>query len=88
MLDLTKHIRARGILPLPEAKKKDGEENMYIMAITADSLELPLYVGDTVKDVAKKFNMTENAVRKGLRGDTKGVRLGIQFVQVEDYFEE
>lgn len=55
---------------------------MY-MAVTADEYELPLYVADTVWEMAKHFGVSTNTVYSYMSKGLSGKRNGYRFVKVE-----
>lgn len=60
---------------------------MY-MAVTADKYELPLFVADTVWEMAKHFGVTENTVYSSISKGLSGKRNGYRFVKVEEVENE
>ena len=57
-------------------------KNVLYMAVTPDKYELPLYVADSVKELAEKFNTNQNVVLSSISHKRGGNVTGRKFVRV------
>lgn len=57
---------------------------MLYMVVTSDQLELPLYVADSPKEIAKKFNTSVNNVNSAISKNLNGKRQGYKFIKVKE----
>lgn len=55
---------------------------LYI-AVTADELELPIFVSDNIRDMAKRFNQKENSIMSKIAHKSSGRNSGVRFMRVE-----
>ncbi|MBP3468076.1 MAG: hypothetical protein J6K26_00965 [Lachnospiraceae bacterium] len=53
------------------------------LAVTADYLELPLYVTSNVVSLAEKFGVSVNCVQSSITHGRNGRVKGIKFIRVE-----
>lgn len=54
------------------------------MAVTDDRYELPVYVEDTIAELARKLHMNRSSVKRHLQGKTQNFRyLDYKLVEVE-----
>lgn len=53
------------------------------MAISADELELPLYVADTSKELAKHLGVTESYIHKKAYKKLNGEKCGYKVERIE-----
>lgn len=56
----------------------------FYMAVTADRYELPLYITDTIRDLADNYNISASGVSAAIKNMENGSRRGIKFVRVAD----
>lgn len=54
-----------------------------ILAVTPDKYELPLYVADTVREMARIVGMRENNVSSLISKHKSGKRSGYKFLRIE-----
>ena len=52
------------------------------MAVTADHLELPLYVTDSCKELASRYGISSNNLTSQIANNTSGKNRGTKFVKV------
>lgn len=57
--------------------------NKYLwMAVDADEYELPIFVGDTAKEVGDKFGIKKNSVIDAVSKQRNGRENGFKYVKV------
>lgn len=54
-----------------------------ILAVTPDKYELPLYVADTVREMARVVGMRENNVSSLIIKQRSGKKSGYRFLRIE-----
>lgn len=57
------------------------------MAVTPDKLELPLFVASNVRELAKKYGVTENTVYSAITRNDSGKQRGAKFVKTKEILE-
>ena len=62
---------------------KGSNSNTYYMAVTNDEYELPLYVSDSLKDMAEKFGVAPNTVASSISHQRGGRVTGRKFLRIE-----
>ena len=62
---------------------KGGDSMKLYLAVTADYLELPLYVTSNVVSLAEKFGVSVNCVQSSITYGRNGRVKGIKFIRVE-----
>ena len=60
---------------------------MLYMAVTADKLELPLFVADNTRELVERFNTTRNCVLSAISHKNNGKVKGYKFIRVEEVEE-
>lgn len=53
------------------------------MAVTPDELELPMFVTNNSKEMAKRFRTTQNSVMPAIGHGSSGKMNGVKFVRVK-----
>lgn len=55
----------------------------YFMAVTPDKYELPLYVAESVRELAIVFKTSENAISSSIGHGLNGKKQGHKFIRVD-----
>ncbi len=53
------------------------------MAVTPDEYELPIYIAETVEELAEMYHVSTNTIYSSVCKDKSGERLGRKFVKVK-----
>lgn len=61
---------------------RKSRSDVIWLAVEPDEYELPIYVGDTLEDLAQKFNVAPSTIRVLAARDTDGTKAGRKFVNV------
>ena len=64
-------------------KKPKKKTTKLFMAVTPDEYELPLFVTESLDEMAKKFNKTKSMISSSICHERQGGRCGIKFIRVE-----
>lgn len=65
------------------ARKKYDTRKVQYMAVTPDEYELPLYVPDTIEELAERYGISPNTIYTSISHDRSGTRQGHKFVRVK-----
>ena len=55
----------------------------FYMAVTPDKYELPIYVADTIEELASRYNVSKNLIYSCVSKNKSGERSGRKFVKVK-----
>jgi len=66
------------------AKRGKYKRSIIYMAVTPDKYELPLYVADTVEEIAEKYGLTKKNIYNYVSANRSGRIAGVKFVKVKD----
>ncbi|MET3616745.1 hypothetical protein ABID14_000365 [Peptoniphilus olsenii] len=58
------------------------------LAVTPDKYQLPLYVADSVGEMAERFNTTVSSVSTSISKNKSGNRKGVKFIRIEIKVDE
>ena len=53
------------------------------LAVTSDEYELPIFIADTARELAKKLGLNENSIHSAIAKKNSGRNTGIKIVRVK-----
>lgn len=59
------------------------KRTVFYMAVTADKYELPIYISETIEELAEMFNVSKNNIYSSISKGKSGKNTGRKFVKVK-----
>lgn len=56
---------------------------VFYMAVTPDEFELPIYIAETVEELAEMFGISKNNIYSSISKNKSGTTTGRKFVKVK-----